>query len=207
MKDLFLEYKKHKSKIKKRLREFKNLQKGNNEDIFAELCFCILTPQSEAIYCDDAIKALKRTGYLIKGLKNQVRSKLNKVRFPNNKTNYIIAARNLFKMNGGFRTTLLEAAPIKTREWLVKNIKGLGYKEASHFLRNIGLGKNLAILDIHILRNLNKYNVIKKIPASISKYTYIDIENKMKKFSKKIKIPIEDLDLLFWAKETGHVFK
>ncbi|GAJ17855.1 unnamed protein product, partial [marine sediment metagenome] len=32
---------------------------------------------------------------------------------------------------------------IKLREWVVKNFKGLGYKEASHFLRNIGY-KNFA---------------------------------------------------------------
>jgi len=39
-------------------------------------------------------------------------------------------------------------------EWLVKNLTGLGYKEAGHFLRNIGSGK-IAILDRHILRNLH----------------------------------------------------
>ena len=95
----------------------------------------------------------------------------------------------------------------ETREWFVKNVKGLGYKEASHFLRNIGLGKNFAILDVHILKNLKRYKVIKKIPPSISKKTYIKIEESVREFSGRINIPLEELDLLFWSHETGVIFK
>ena len=65
----------------------------------------------------------------------------------------------------------------------------------------------MAILDVHILRNLKRYGIIKKIPASISRKKYVDIENKMREFSKKIKIPLEELDLLFWSRETGIIFK
>ena len=96
----------------------------------------------------------------------------------------------------------------RTREWLVENIKGLGYKEASHFLRNIGLGKDLAILDRHILKNLKRYGVIDKMPASLgTKKVYLDIERRMLEFSKKINVPPDELDLLFWARQTGFVFK
>ncbi|MEM3584736.1 MAG: hypothetical protein QW193_05630, partial [Nitrososphaerales archaeon] len=80
-------------------------------------------------------------------------------------------------------------------------------KEASHFLRNIGLGKDFAILDRHILKNLKEFNVIKDIPKSISKKVYLDIENKMREFSKQINIPMDELDLLFWSKETSFIFK
>ncbi len=86
-------------------------------------------------------------------------------------------------------------------------MKGLGYKEASHFLRNIGLGFDLAILDRHIMRNLLKYGVIDKIPECITKKCYLSLENEMKKFSDKIDIPLADLDLLFWSEETGEIFK
>jgi len=65
-----------------------------------------------------------------------------------------------------------------------ENIKGLGCKEASHFLRNIGLGNDMAIMDIHILGNLKRYKVIEEIPSSISRKNYLNIEDKMRKFCK-----------------------
>lgn len=93
------------------------------------------------------------------------------------------------------------------REWLVKNITGYGYKEAGHFLRNIGYGDNIAILDRHILRNLVYFGVMDEMPSTITKGKYLDIEQKMICFSKVINIPMSHLDLLFWYKERGEVFK
>jgi N-glycosylase/DNA lyase len=93
------------------------------------------------------------------------------------------------------------------REWLVQNIKGIGYKEASHFLRNIGFGEKIAILDRHILKNLNQLGVIEELPKTISRAKYIWIEEKMKGFARQIDIPISHLDLLLWYKETGEIFK
>lgn len=203
MKDLVLEYKKKKSKIKQRLKEFENLKSAKDEDVFSELCFCILTPQSKAVYCDEAVKTLRKSGLLLKGSKRAIRPRLQRVRFPNNKTDYLISARKFLDIKNRLNS---DSIP-ETRDWLVKNIKGLGYKEASHFLRNIGLGRDIAILDVHILRNLKKYKIIKEIPPSISRKAYLDIENSMRGFSKKVKIPLQELDLLFWSNQTGFVFK
>ncbi|MFW5800234.1 MAG: DNA lyase, partial [Spirochaetota bacterium] len=93
------------------------------------------------------------------------------------------------------------------RVWLVKNIKGYGYKEASHFLRNIGFGDNIAILDRHIYKNLKLLNVIDEIPKSASPKKYIEIEQKMREFSKEINIPMAHLDFVLWYKEAGEIFK
>jgi len=83
----------------------------------------------------------------------------------------------------------------------------MGYKEASHFLRNIGLGKDMAILDRHILKNLKAFGVINDIPRALSRKKYLEIEEKMRKFSHEIGIPISHLDLLFWSRQTGEIFK
>ena len=206
---LLLEYKKRKTQIKQRLNDFKDIHKSNDNNIFSELCFCLLTPQSKAIYCDKAVKELKKSGLLFKGRSNSIRKYLSKVRFPNNKAKFIVEARHVLK-NGSaldIKSKFSLNNIFNIREWLVKNIKGLGYKEASHFLRNIGLGRNLAILDVHILKNLKEFGIIKNVPKSITKNNYIKIENKVRDFSKTIKIPMEELDLLFWAKETGYIFK
>jgi len=209
MKNLISTYNKKKKAIKNRLKEFEKIKQATNEDLFSELCFCILTPQSKAVYCDEAIRELRRTGLLFNGRKTAVRKRLQRVRFPNNKTLYLIAARKLFKDGKAInvRNKLDPRNILKTRDWLAKSIKGLGYKEASHFLRNIGLGKDIAILDAHILRNLKRLGVVNKIPVSMSKKTYLDIEEKMRRFSGKVGIPLEELDLLFWSNQTGFIFK
>ena len=227
MKKLISGYKKKKSQIKKRLKEFRDLQNASDEDIFSELSFCILTPQTKALSCDKAVNDLRKCGLLFKGRKSSISKRLKgKVRFHNDKAAYLVAARCLFSAQGarlpvgqGFASggkngkaldikSRLTADDIsKTRDWLVKNVKGLGYKEASHFLRNIGLGKDIAIIDRHILENLKRYKVIERIPPSISKKTYVNIEDKMRKFSRRVKIPLEEIDLLFWSRQTGFIFK
>jgi len=209
MKTLLEDYRKKKVKIRNRLKSFRKVYKKGNEEIFKELCFCILTPQSKAIICDKAIERLQKDDILFKGDIRRIRTYLKGVRFPNNKARYIIEARNIFKNGHGpdIKSKLDTKDLSKTRDFLVKNVKGLGYKEASHFLRNIGFGNNLAILDRHILKNLKRYKVIKNIPASLSKRRYLEIENKMKDFFKKVGIAIEELDLLFWSMETGFIFK
>ncbi|MFH0711139.1 MAG: DNA lyase, partial [Candidatus Aenigmatarchaeota archaeon] len=93
------------------------------------------------------------------------------------------------------------------RRWLIKNVDGFGMKEASHFMRNVGRGQNIAILDRHVLRNLQKYGVIEKIPDVLTEKRYVEIEDEMRDFAKTSRIPLADLDLLFWSKETGFIFK
>jgi len=202
-------YREKKAEIETRLREFEAFKNAKDEDLFAELCFCILTPQSKAVYADKAIRKLKQSGLLFKGKEQVIRNALKGVRFPNNKAKYLTEARKaLTKENRLDIKSRLDKNNIsKTRDWLVKNIRGIGYKEASHFLRNIGFGKDIAILDVHILKNLLKYKVIKKLPKTLTKTKYLDIERKLRKFSKKVNIPMAELDLLFWSNETGFVFR
>jgi len=199
------------STIEKRLSEFKRLYlKGSEEDIFAELVFCILTPQSRAKLCWDAVVRLRRNGLLLKGSAARVERALSGVRFKKKKSGYIVRARKLFVDNAKVRVRpLLEAqgGVYERRHWLVENVCGLGYKEASHFLRNVGFGERIAILDRHILKNLKEARVMKDVPESISKARYFEIEKKMAEFARRIKIPLAHLDLLFWSKETGEVFK
>lgn len=202
-KKLLKEYKNKKGKIKKRLKEFRSINKAKDKEIFPELCFCLLTPQSNARHCDQAIQQLKEKGLIFKGKTGAIRKILKgKTRFHNKKAGYIVKARLNFD-----KSIFNEDDASKIRHTLVNNIKGLGYKEASHFLRNIGLGRNIAILDRHILKNLKRCGAIEDVPASVTPRQYFEIEEKAKKFAKKVKIPIEELDLLFWSRETGEIFK
>lgn len=204
-------YEKKKSEIKERLLDFKKVWNKSDEKIFTELCFCLLTPQSKARAADRAIKNLIKNNVLVSGKRNRILKELTSqgIRFPKNKTKFILEAREFFTQNGkiDIKSRLKRGSVDSKREWLVKNVKGFGYKEASHFLRNVGLGLDLAILDRHIMKNLLKYGVVGEIPKCLTKKCYLSLEEKMRKFSKQIKISMADLDLLFWAEETGEIFK
>ena len=134
---LISEYKKRKDEIKKRLKNFEPLHRGKDEDIFQELCFCILTANANALRCDQAIKELKETGLLFEGKSHEIKPALKgRVRFHNKKASFITSARRLFKhgKNIDIKRILNFNNIFNTRDWLVENIKGLGYKKASHFL-------------------------------------------------------------------------
>ncbi len=191
-----------------RLQEFRILwEKGSDDDLFRELVFCLLTPQSRAKICWNAVQRLERKCMLNETEPDSVQKELTGVRFSPKKSEYICLASQMFS-HKSLRSTLSSfSTPSMAREWLVLNVTGLGYKEASHFLRNIGLGEELAILDRHILKNLSFFGVIEIAPSSLSKKTYMRIEQKMIEFSDRINIPMGHLDLLLWYKEAGEVFK
>jgi len=203
-------YREREGAIKDRLQGFKKVMDWDEPDVFAELAFCLLTPQSSAKICWAAVTTLKQRSLLLKGAPSDLGLHLGQVRFGESKAKYIVEARELFSKNGELLLKPKISSfynPFELREWLVDNVKGLGYKEASHFLRNIGLGEEFAILDRHILRNLNRLGVIPEIPVSITKKRYLEMEEKLRHFSAEIGIPMAELDLLFWSKETGWIFK
>ena len=194
------EYQKKKQQIEQRLQEFKQIPE---EEYFYELCFCLLTPQSKAHQSDFCIQELKRQDFQNKKV-NPLPLLKQKIRFHNHKTQYLLGFKKQHKEI--FQQLQKMQNAKEKREFLVKNVKGLGLKEASHFLRNIGY-ENLAILDRHILKNLLEFGAIKEIPKALTRNKYLEIEEQFLDFSLRMKIPLDHLDLLFWARETGEIFK
>ena len=197
--------------IKKRIEEFESMWvQASEEELFTELAFCLLTPQSKATVCWRAIENLRDTGILWFGNSMDIEKYLIGVRFKYTKAENVVRAREFFKKDGkiSIRDVLSQFnTPLEMRDFLVRNIRGMGYKEASHFLRNVGLGRDLAILDRHILKNLKALGVIEDIPKGLTRKRYLEIEEKMRLFAEKIGIRMDYLDLILWYKETGRVFK
>jgi N-glycosylase/DNA lyase len=186
--------------------------KGSPGDILHEMIFCIFTPQSKAVNCWACVERIIEDRLIMNATPAQLLKlkEMNGVRFKNKKAVYACLARDLFVRNG--KITIKDflggfKSPYEMREWLVRNIKGYGYKESSHFLRNIGFGDDIAILDRHILKNLVRMGVIPQVPESLTHVRYLEIEQLMKKFAKKTGIPMDGLDLALWFREAGHVFK
>lgn len=199
MHSLSKEYSLKKKAIFQRLEEFSRV---SEDDIFYELCFCLLTPQSKGKMAWERVEQLQKIGF--KDRHVDPHRFIKDMRFHNHKSRYLVAAKK--KFSELLQQLKKETNAFQLREWLVKNIDGFGYKESAHFLRNIG-HRNLAILDRHILRNLVRHNVIKELPKTLTRKRYLEIEQQFLAFAEEIKIPLDALDLLFWSNETGEIFK
>ena len=197
-------YAKRQTAIRQRLQDFANIPPAKH---FYELAFCLLTPQSSAANAELTIHALERDGFFKNPFDptTYLRDPKHYIRFHNTKAKRLLAARESFNDLAHHLTDTKLAAEAK-REIVLAQIKGLGMKEASHFLRNIGV-RNLAILDRHIFKHLKRLGVIKDIPKSVTKKRYLEIEKKWHKYADKIGIPLDELDLLFWSMETGEIRK
>lgn len=201
-------YKIIESNILQKIAEFKSVRNQGDKRLFQELAFCLMTPQSKAENAWKTVNILTKNSKLFNGSSEDMAQDMSMVRFRNNKANYIVQARDKFFSTREIQAILdSDSSDFEKRKWFRDNVKGYGLKEASHFLRNIGFVENLTILDRHILRNLEKFNVINEVPKSISDKLYFEIENRMIQFSKEIKIPVAHLDMIFWYLANNTIFK
>lgn len=188
--------------VNTRLCEFKAMQSKPSKELFKELCFCIMTANF------DAAKSIKVQENVCNGFielpGKKLEAKLRELgyRYPN-RAEYICNSRkHLKQLKQKISSSNNESS---LREWLVNNVKGLGLKEASHFLRNIGFN-NLAIIDFHIVDLLARYKLIKK-PKTMTREKYLAVEKVLEKLAKKLKMSLAELDLYLWFLETGKVLK
>lgn len=201
--ELRMVYEERHQTIKGRLEEFRNVP---TSEYFYELVYCLLTPQSSAVNAAKAVGVLKQRNFANNDINPAplLHQKDFYIRFHHTKGRHLVGIKEQFPkimhhLSNGIASTEL-------REWLVENVKGIGYKEASHFLRNIG-HRNLAILDRHILKNLVRNGTLRSIPKTLTRKRYLSLEKKFQRFSQKIGISLDELDLLFWSMETGEILK
>lgn len=191
--------------VDKRILEFKTLGKKDSNEMFKELCFCILTANFTA---DRGMKIQDAIGdWFLNLTEKQLAVKLKGLghRFPNMRAKFISEAQ---KYKDNLKQSLSSFQGEKeAREWIAKNIKGLGYKESSHFLRNIGYD-NLAIIDFHIIDILADNKLITKPKSkSLTKSKYLEVEGVLKKIAGKSNLTLSELDLYLWYLETGKILK
>ncbi|WEU39867.1 MAG: N-glycosylase/DNA lyase [Candidatus Odinarchaeum yellowstonii] len=191
-----------KNKIAERILEFKNTGKGGCEELYKELCYCILTANFSAE------RAIRIHGKICERLCDISGYELEKIlkesgyRFPF-KAEYIVSAR---KYKEAIKDLLEKnIGEEEFRTWLIKNIKGLGYKEASHFMRNIGYS-NIAIIDRHILNILEKFKILNH-PKTLTAKKYMEIERLLREIAAQANLTLAELDLYLWYMETGQVLK
>ena len=189
--------------IDERIDQFSSVFELGINEIFKELCFCIMTANCGAKKCIEVQQKID-TGFLTHS-EEELRTDFKEFgyRFPNIRAKYILEAReHLPELKSRLNSEIDE---FNLRDWLVRTIKGLGYKEASHFLRNIGY-RDLAIIDFHIIDLLVKYKIIEK-PKSLTKTKYLEIEAILKELGDTLNLDMGTLDLYLWYMETNEVLK
>ena len=184
------------AQVDKRVHELKN-----NPDWYSEMCFCLMTANYTA---EGGMRIQKEAGDFSKMPLEEIRSLLKRCghRFPNARAGYIHESKK-HKQNLGSLAGMASSG--ERREWLVQNVKGLGYKEASHLLRNIGF-MDVAIIDRHILNLLVEYGFIKK-PKNLNRIRYLEIEQVLEKLAKKTNLSQGELDFYLWYMKTGKILK
>ena len=200
-----------KGEIRKRLGEFRDVWKtGSDEQLWEEMVFCFFTGGCSARMGLNAVEAVRPL--LMDGSQEQLASALSGVhRYPNARSRYIVASRNFLREHCDLRLREHLSSfdcHFDRRDWLVKEkgIKGLGYKEASHYLRNIGL-KGYAILDKHILKCLAELKIIDDPKPPNTRSRYLIIEEKLKSLAETAHIDFDELDLVLWSMKTGIILK
>ena len=189
--------------VKTRIEEFKENGEKSSKEIFKELCFCILTANFNAERCIKIFEELNDEFLSLSECELAEKLRMLGHRYPRTRAKYIVEARRY----AGSLKNVIENFKDENelREWLVKNIRGVGYKEASHFLRNVGF-INLAIIDYHIINILARHKLIEK-PKTITRNRYFEIENLLRKIAEKLGLTLAELDLYLWYLETGKVLK
>ena len=205
------EHRKRRSQIEERLNDFADVwASGSDDRLWEEMVYCFFTGGCSAkmgLRSVDSVRPLLR-----KGSQPQLAKALTGVhRYPNARSHYITHSRDFLEEHCNFeiKARLDEFdCKFERRDWLVreKGIKGLGYKEASHFLRNIGL-RGYAILDKHVLKCLAELKIIDDPKPPTTRSKYLMVEEKLRQFAGETKIDFDEMDLVLWSLKTGEVLK
>ena len=213
-----------------RINKYKN-DFWSEEQLFEELICCILSSQVSYVLAKAAIQKLANADLVSLNkpsisardyekrvnsvLKSSILNNGKKVhyRFPNLRARQIAELRNNIIQNNFnlFDIVYKQTDPLKIRNTLIDVISGVGPKQSSMFLRNIGRSYDLAILDRHVIN----YMVAVKITSDINikkfnKNLYLNTEEELIQYALGIGYPVGCVDWAIWivmrvARKEGYV--
>ena len=187
-------------------------------DLRRELVACILGSQVRHEMAASALERLEKAQLLNdswwSGSRNSFKSKVFDVlsgrklhvqakwcyRFPKVRTQQLAKARDAIAERSLSERLFEIYDPKILRQQLVKDISGLGPKQASMFLRNIGRSYDLAIIDTHVLRFMNVKNLLCRKNINISTVkAYERAERIVVNYAEELGYPVGYMDWAIWA--------
>ena len=202
-------YELKKEEIQNRLLEFKQaFQEADNHQIFRELSFCILSSGVGPKVAGQCMSAIGKK--LVDGERNELLGCIGPIhKYAENASRYIVFTREYLKEEHRFLLKSLVGSfedRVERRDFFAKNpgIKGLGYMQASHFLRNLGFS-GYAILDRNNLASLFELGVIGETKYPLTKKRYLETESLMAETAHELGISLDEFDLLLWSRKRKYV--
>lgn len=137
--------------------------------LWTELACCVLSSQVPYAIAQLAAVRVEGSGLLLDGHRTcedlgaslaellqrpfEVQGSLRRYRFPGSRARQLAAtAVNVRRHAQGLADLLNGFGEVESaRDWFVKHAPGLGPKQASMFLRNVGVSYDLAVLDRHVI--------------------------------------------------------
>ena len=194
----------------------------SENELWQELCLCILSSNVPYELARSAFFQLLRKGYLQlrwivsapdsqEMIANELAKPLyspkrlngsyRRYRFPNVRSKNICQAANIVSSDKDWLSELLatSSSEEEVRDFLVANIPGLGLKQASHFLRNIKFSQQLAIIDSHVRSFLVRVGAAVESDAkAITPKDYLRLESRLQEICSKYGLNISIADMAIW---------
>ncbi|MFP4524613.1 MAG: N-glycosylase/DNA lyase [Candidatus Woesearchaeota archaeon] len=192
--------------VRERLESFRSFEDKDEEDWFSELCFCLLAANAKGTTAAKIQEELGKDKLLTltqPALAQAIQSHGH--RFHNTKASYIAEARK----HGDLKQTIKEktAEDVKeARDWLARNVKGLGMKEASHYLRNTG-HDGVAIIDRHVKALMEEHGHVRADGKALTPKRYLALEKTFARLAAEAGMTIAEFDLYCWRLKAGTVLK
>lgn len=191
-------------------------KKLTEHSIRMELVNCLLGSQVRSESANIAIGRLKRAGLLsneswsstsvdfeeraLRALSGRdAARRVPSYRFPALRARQLSALRERLRARALTDYLSCNDPADSIRRQLVHDLPGIGPKQASMFLRNIGLSYDLAILDVHVLRYLDAVGAIpfKSTPIG-TLAAYEKAEAAAKSYANSLGHPVGHLDWAIW---------
>jgi len=204
-------HKDRRQEIRRTISAFRAIWKtGDNDRLWEEMVFCFFTGGCSArmgLNSIEAVRPILKTG----SHEELMNALVGRHRYPRARSRYIVESREFLMEDCDLdlRTRLTSFRDRDARrDWLAKTkgIKGLGYKEASHYLRNIGF-TGYGILDKHILNCLAELELIAEPKPPSNRTRYLETEQRLRELSSISGIDFDELDLVLWSMKTGEILK
>lgn len=151
-----------------------------DEELYTEIEAALMCPQFEPLRKDGSFR---------------------RYRFPKQKASAIVKARQWVLGNAPLYSRLHELSNSRDRRKFLCQCPGVGFKTASWILRNLGLGSELAIIDVHVLRALV---MAKRIPSDVRiPKDYEKVEEAFLAWCDDLDAPSAAFDLFVWHWQRG----